>query len=166
VIRIRTVHCRQTQYSAGWSSGRSSRRRPRCAYRSSAGHVEFGKLGQIVGESGQAFLHLVNDAIAGLNPVFSSPPTNDSAPDTHTMLSLVGAGAGIGLVPVSAGHLEVPGVVLVPVTGVPPVPLALAWREDDPNPALHALVGLRAEIAAESAAVPEETRRAAIETAG
>jgi DNA-binding transcriptional LysR family regulator len=62
-----------------------------------------------------------------------SPNIVQVAPDTHTIMSLVGAGAGIGFVPVSAGHIKLPGVVLVPVPDIPPTPLALAWREHDTN---------------------------------
>nr|WP_246331019.1 LysR substrate-binding domain-containing protein [Saccharopolyspora hordei] len=78
-----------------------------------------------------------------------SPHFVQEAPDTHTILSLVGAGTGIGLVPTTAGHLKVPGVVLVPLHDAPPVPLALAWRDDDPNPALAGLVGLLDEVVAQ-----------------
>ncbi|GAB2762349.1 LysR substrate-binding domain-containing protein [Salinifilum aidingensis] len=78
-----------------------------------------------------------------------SPHFAQEAPDTHTILSLVGAGSGVGLVPVSAGHLELPGVLLVPLRDAPAIPLALAWREDDPNPALHALVDLLDEVVEE-----------------
>ncbi|MFI7008782.1 LysR family transcriptional regulator [Streptomyces sp. NPDC050145] len=79
----------------------------------------------------------------------SSPNIVQEAPDTHTILSMVGAGVGVGFVPVSAGHLKVPGVVLLPVSDIPPLPLALAWRTEDPNPALHALIDLLDEIAAD-----------------
>ncbi|MEG9518462.1 LysR substrate-binding domain-containing protein [Saccharopolyspora indica] len=78
-----------------------------------------------------------------------SPRFVQEAPDTHTILSLVGAGSGIGLVPATAGHLKVPGVVLVPVHDAPPVPLALVWRADDANPALAGLIGLLDEVVAE-----------------
>jgi DNA-binding transcriptional LysR family regulator len=78
-----------------------------------------------------------------------SPNIVQVAPDTHTIMSLVGAGAGIGFVPVSAGHIKLPGVVLVPVPDIPPTPLALAWREHDTNPALLALVDLLDEVSAE-----------------
>jgi DNA-binding transcriptional LysR family regulator len=71
-----------------------------------------------------------------------SPNIVQEAPDTHTILSLVGAGVGIGFVPVSAGHMKLPGVVLVPVPDIPPIPLALAWRADDTNPGLLALISL------------------------
>ncbi|MER5387562.1 LysR substrate-binding domain-containing protein [Saccharopolyspora oryzae] len=80
----------------------------------------------------------------GFNPNFVQ-----EAPDTHTILSLVGAGSGVGLVPATAAHLKVPGVVLVPVHDAPPVPLALVWREGDANPALAGLVGLLDEVVAE-----------------
>ncbi|MEV0701676.1 LysR substrate-binding domain-containing protein [Saccharopolyspora sp. NPDC050389] len=78
-----------------------------------------------------------------------SPNFVQEAPDTHTILSLVGAGSGVSLVPMTAGHLKVPGVVLVPVHDAPAVPLALVWREDDQNPALAGLVGLLDEVVAE-----------------
>ncbi|POX42581.1 LysR family transcriptional regulator [Streptomyces sp. Ru73] len=71
------------------------------------------------------------------------------APDTHTILSLVAAGAGVGLVPVSARHLGVPGVTLLPVADAPAVPLGLAWRDGDPDPAVRALVGLVQDLAGE-----------------
>lgn len=88
-----------------------------------------------------------------------SPNFAQEAPDTHTIMSLVGAGAGIGLVPLSAGHLEVPGVVVAQVFDAPQVPLGLAWREDDGNPALHALVGLLDEIAADATSEQADQRR-------
>ncbi|MCI2418811.1 LysR substrate-binding domain-containing protein [Saccharopolyspora sp. K220] len=78
-----------------------------------------------------------------------SPDFVQEAPDTHTILSLVGAGSGISLVPMTAEHLKVPGVVLVPVHDAPPIPLALVWRADDQNPALAGLVGLLDEVVAE-----------------
>ncbi|MER5179091.1 LysR family transcriptional regulator [Streptomyces sp. NPDC002896] len=79
----------------------------------------------------------------------STPNIVQEAPDTHTILSLVGAEVGIGFVPASAGHLKVPGVVLLPVSDIPPLPLALAWRKEDANPALHALIDLLDEISAD-----------------
>ncbi|MER5914341.1 LysR substrate-binding domain-containing protein [Streptomyces sp. NPDC001982] len=71
-----------------------------------------------------------------------SPNVIQSAPDVHAIMSLVGAGAGIGFVPLSVSHIRLPGVVLVPVPEIPPLPLALAWSEDDPSQALSALVAL------------------------
>lgn len=60
-----------------------------------------------------------------------SPNIVQEAPPTHTIVSPVGAGAGIGFVIASASHIKLPGVVLVPVPGIPPIPLALAWRDDE-----------------------------------
>lgn len=71
-----------------------------------------------------------------------SPTIRQEAPDMHTAMVLAGAGRGVGLVLETARHLKVPGVVLVPLSGGPEVPLALAWREDDPGPALRAMVAL------------------------
>jgi DNA-binding transcriptional LysR family regulator len=79
-----------------------------------------------------------------------SPRIVQEAPDTHTILSLVGAEVGIGFVPASAAHIKLPGVVLVPVPEIPPIPLALAWRESDANPALQALIDLLPEVSADS----------------
>jgi DNA-binding transcriptional LysR family regulator len=76
-----------------------------------------------------------------------SPNVVQEAPDTHTLLSLVGAGVGIGFVPSAADHIKLPGVVLVPVPDIPPVTLVLAWREADANPALRALIALADEVA-------------------
>lgn len=95
---------------------------------------------------GSVVNHVVRETFAELGFLLE---WGQEAPDTHTILSLVGAGAGIGVVPLTAGHLKLPGVVLVPVRDAPSLPLALAWRDDDANPALAGLVGLLDEIAAE-----------------
>ncbi|MEZ0073884.1 LysR substrate-binding domain-containing protein [Planotetraspora sp. GP83] len=94
---------------------------------------------------GVAVPHVVQSAF--LERGFT-PNVVQSAPDAHTIMSLVGAGAGIGFVPISAGHIKLPGVVLVPVPEIAPLPLALAWAEDDDNPALLALVDLIENVSA------------------
>ena len=55
---------------------------------------------------------------------------------------IVGAGVGIGVIPVSAEHLGVPGVVLLPIADAPALPLGLAWRSGERDPAVLALTGL------------------------
>lgn len=82
------------------------------------------------------------------------PEESQEAPDTHTILSLVGAGAGLGLIPAPAEHLGVPGVTLLPVDDAPSVPLGLAWRADEADPAVTALTGL-VEDMQEGAGRPE-----------
>ncbi|WP_181140790.1 LysR substrate-binding domain-containing protein [Streptomyces sp. Ru62] len=77
-----------------------------------------------------------------------SPHIVQLVSDVHTLLALVGAGAGIGFAPMSAGHIRLPGVALVPVPDIPPLPLALAWRADDTNPALLSLVDLLDDVQA------------------
>jgi DNA-binding transcriptional LysR family regulator len=90
---------------------------------------------------------LINDAFLAHG---FGPNIVQEAPDTHTILSLVGAGAGIGFVPITADHIKLPGVVLIPVTDIPDIPLAMAWREHDGNPALHALIDLIDDVSADS----------------
>lgn len=80
------------------------------------------------------------------------PNIVQEAPDTHTLMLLVAVGGGIGFVPTSADHIKVPGVRLVLVTDMPHLPLALAWRRDDRNPILHALIDLIPELSKESRA--------------
>jgi DNA-binding transcriptional LysR family regulator len=62
---------------------------------------------------------------------------------THSILALVGAGVGIGLVPQSAGRVLPAGVVLKPLLDAEDVKadLILAWRENTDNPACAVAVG-------------------------
>ncbi|MBC3192969.1 LysR family transcriptional regulator [Pseudonocardia sp. C8] len=79
-----------------------------------------------------------------------APNVVQEAPDTFTLMLLVGAGAGIGFVPMSVSCLAAPGVVLVPVDDLPPTTLGMVWRQDTHNPALRALTDLLDRIAQES----------------
>ncbi|MFP5023321.1 LysR family transcriptional regulator [Pseudonocardia phyllosphaerae] len=69
-----------------------------------------------------------------------APRIEQEAPETHTLLSLVGAGVGVGLALEATADLGTPGVVLVELTDAPEVPLALAWKRDAGNPVLPALL--------------------------
>lgn len=57
------------------------------------------------------------------------------AAETATLISFVGAGMGVALLPASATHLQMQGVVYRPLAeDTPVVELALAWRSDDHRP--------------------------------
>jgi DNA-binding transcriptional LysR family regulator len=61
--------------------------------------------------------------------------------ETSVMLTLVAAGLGVALLPESVLALRVEGVRYVTVADDVHVDLALAWRADDDDPALAALLG-------------------------
>lgn len=61
----------------------------------------------------------------------------------HSILALVNCGLGVALVPEAAARLRYADIVFKPIE-LPtprPVELNLVWREDNDNPALHALLG-------------------------
>jgi DNA-binding transcriptional LysR family regulator len=68
----------------------------------------------------------------------------------HSILSLVGTGLGLALVPQSAATLHVEQVVLRPVRLTParPVELHMAWRRRDENPLLPGFLALARGVAA------------------
>ncbi|OZI23097.1 LysR family transcriptional regulator [Bordetella genomosp. 9] len=69
------------------------------------------------------------------------------AGQTHTLLGLVRAGLGAGLVPASARELRLDGVSFLPLAqNRLHAELYLAWRERHDNPALDAFIGRVAEI--------------------
>lgn len=67
----------------------------------------------------------------------------------HTILALVRAELGLALVPRAAEAIGLDGVVLRQVDGIEgePVELVTAWRENDDNPAMHAIRDLVSEVA-------------------
>lgn len=82
------------------------------------------------------------------------PRTEQEAPDTHTLLSLVSAGVGVGLVLDAASELLMPGVAVVELTDAPVVPLALAWKRDGTNPVLPALLSTAGVLAPQTPEAP------------
>ena len=68
------------------------------------------------------------------------PRRTHEAAETSIMLTLVAAGLGVALLPESALALRVDGVRFVPVADDVRIDLALAWRRDDPSPALARLL--------------------------
>jgi len=73
-----------------------------------------------------------------------TPRYTQHVSQVHTVLALVRAGLGAGLVPSTARVLRFEGVVLRPVElpDPEPVELHLAWRRGNDNPALWALLDL------------------------
>ncbi|MEU7370532.1 LysR substrate-binding domain-containing protein [Streptomyces hygroscopicus] len=74
---------------------------------------------------------------AHVTPVFSQYLSQ-----VHSILALVNGGWGVALVPETATRLRYPHIAFKPVelTTPQPVELNLVWREDNDNPALHALL--------------------------
>ncbi len=76
-----------------------------------------------------------------------APRIAQEAPDTYTVVALVGAAVGVALLPASAERLQLEGVVFRPVTGADvQVPITLAWRRDDPSPVLAGFLEVAAAI--------------------
>ena len=68
------------------------------------------------------------------------PRRVQQAAQTSILLTLVAAGLGVAVLPESALALRVDGVRLVPVADDVCIDLALAWRREDPSPALARLL--------------------------
>ncbi|RCV47817.1 LysR family transcriptional regulator [Marinitenerispora sediminis] len=64
----------------------------------------------------------------------------------HSLLALVDAGLGVGLVPRSGSRLQLPGLAFTEIAGLRPnlVETHCLWRTDHGNPALAALLSLTA----------------------
>lgn len=76
-----------------------------------------------------------------------SPRIVQEAPDSYTILALVAAGVGVTLTVSSVQHIQVEGMVyrrlLDPVR---PMLLALAWRSDNPGPALRSVLAVAEQV--------------------
>lgn len=69
-----------------------------------------------------------------------TPTVSHQAPGTTVMLPLVAADLGVALVPASVRASPLAGVVFRDVPDAASLDLALAWRTDDPDPALLAVL--------------------------
>ena len=70
------------------------------------------------------------------------PRLVQEARETSTLLSLVAAGMGIALVPMTSRMFSFQGVVFRPLRNPPPVDLAVAWNRDSETPLLHSFLQL------------------------
>ena len=76
-----------------------------------------------------------------------SPDIVQEAIQMQTLVGLVAAGFGVSLVPASMQQLQLKGIVyrtLLDASAM--IELALAWRREDANPALHAFLKMVREI--------------------
>lgn len=70
------------------------------------------------------------------------PRLVQEARETSTLLSLVAAGMGIALVPMTSRMFSFQGVVFRPLRNPPPVDLAVAWNRNTETPLLHSFLQL------------------------
>ncbi|CAM03280.1 DNA-binding transcriptional LysR family regulator [Saccharopolyspora erythraea NRRL 2338] len=74
------------------------------------------------------------------------PRIVQEAPDSYTILALVGAGVGVTLTVSSVQHIRTEGMVYRPLAGpTQPMSLALAWRRDNPSAALRCVLAVSEE---------------------
>lgn len=76
-----------------------------------------------------------------------TPRIAQEAPDSYTMLTLVGAEVGVALMVSSAQRIHTGHVVFRPLSDEPPaLPIALAWRADNPSRALRAVLDVAERV--------------------
>jgi DNA-binding transcriptional LysR family regulator len=84
-------------------------------------------------------LRILNDA--GFSPVIAQ-----EAGEMYTLVSLVSAGLGVALAPISAQSYRLPGIVARRVPGLPMVEIALGYRRDLQSHACRLFVELALEL--------------------
>lgn len=91
-----------------------------------------------------------HDAVmAALGAVGSAAEVAEEASSTASLLLMIGAGLGVGLVAEGAvEHLDVDGVVALPLAGSPSVELWASWREGHETPVVKSVLNaVRAAVA-------------------
>ncbi len=70
-----------------------------------------------------------------------TPLITQEASDAYNLLTLVGAGVGVAIMVESARHIHLEHVMFRQIAGeVPAMPIALAWRSENPSAALRAVL--------------------------
>ncbi|WP_026912621.1 LysR family transcriptional regulator [Patulibacter minatonensis] len=108
--------------------------------------------------AGEAFIAYPYDARSVLHDAVEAaclehgfrPEVTAEVAETATLVSFVASGLGVSLVPASVAALSIEGAVYRDLSdSAVPVELALAWRRDDPSPALaRALPIIREHLSA------------------
>lgn len=76
-----------------------------------------------------------------------SPAIVQEAPDSFSLLAMVGAGVGVALVVEAARSIRLDHVVFVPLEGEPPVlPVCLVWRQIDGSAVLRAVLDVAERV--------------------
>ncbi|WP_427005646.1 LysR substrate-binding domain-containing protein [Pseudarthrobacter sp. H2] len=70
------------------------------------------------------------------------PRLVQEAKETSTLLSLVAAGMGVALVPMTSRMFSFQGVVFRPLRNPPPVDLAVAWNRNNDTPLIRSFLAL------------------------
>lgn len=78
-----------------------------------------------------------------------SPNITQEVHELHTSISLVAAGMGVAIVPSSIQNLRVKGIIYRQLASVSALKTALAWRNDETSPLVHAFIRLARETYAE-----------------
>src|SRR5262249_39705834 len=90
-------------------------------------------------ETTELFDHIVAVCqVHGFSPVISNTPNQMS-----TLLAMVAAGGGIGILPGAVRQLANPGVSFHDLSPKPtPIPLIVAWRTNNETPTVRAMISL------------------------
>ncbi|KUM99061.1 LysR family transcriptional regulator [Streptomyces cellostaticus] len=77
-----------------------------------------------------------------------TPRIVQEAPDAYTLLALVGAGVGVGIVVASADSIRLEHVCFrrLAGSGLPTLPIALAWRTGNESAALQAVLRVAEQV--------------------
>lgn len=89
-----------------------------------------------------------DDWLLSPRPSGAPPVIGATARTIDEWREYVAAGRGVSLCPASAETFHArPGITFVPGQGVPATPLCLAWRADDPSPAVQRFVAVARQTA-------------------